>query len=156
MGRRRARAIAAPRSSPRPNDAARRDAGQLALAAILGRQLVAIGAGRAAGNVALMVACVPGGGEPGAVINHRAFDRKGAVVVVGYDQEKRLAVGHERLKPFLWISSNSASSTRPRCLCRYRALAQHAPTRGGHRPAPLTKYTTTELSSTRRLPLLHA
>ena len=82
---------------PRPHDAARRHAGQLVRAAILGRQRVAIGAGRAAHDAALLVAGIGGGFVPGPVVGHRAFDGEHAAVVVGDDEVERLGgigVGH--------------------------------------------------------------
>jgi hypothetical protein len=69
-----------------PHDAAGRNAGELALAAIRGRQRAAIGSGRAAGDAALMIAGFTSGVLPVPVVGHRAFDREHAAVVISYDQ----------------------------------------------------------------------
>jgi hypothetical protein len=54
-------------------------------APILGGQIVAIGAGRAAHDAALLVAGKGGGFLPGPVVGHRTFDREHAAVVIGDD-----------------------------------------------------------------------
>ena len=69
-------------------------------AAILGRQRVAIGAGRAAHDATLMVAGIAGGFVPGPVVGHRAFDGEHAAVVVGDDEVEWLGgigLGHGRI-----------------------------------------------------------
>ena len=71
----------------------------LCFTAILGCQRVAVGTGRAAGDLALMAAGLAGGCLPRPVVGHRAFDGEHAAVVVGDDEVERLAVrvvsGHE-------------------------------------------------------------
>ena len=49
---------------------------------MLGRQRVAIGAGRAADDAALLIARKGGGFVPGLVVGHRAFDGEKAAVGV--------------------------------------------------------------------------
>ena len=60
-------------------------------ATILGRQLVAIHAGRAAHDAVLVVAGVAGGLVPWPVVSHWTFDGEHAAVVVGDDEEEWLA-----------------------------------------------------------------
>jgi|SRR5271166_345682 len=76
---------------PRPDDAARRHAGHLVRAAILVCQHIAIGAGRAAHDAALLVAGVERGLFPWPVVGHRAFDGEHTSVVVGDDEVEWLA-----------------------------------------------------------------
>src|SRR5271166_590835 len=104
------------RSWPRPDNAAWRNAGDLVSATILGRQLVAIGAGRAAYDAALMVTGEVGGLFPGPVVGHRAFDGKYAAVMVGDDEVERL-VGHFSVvlnMPFMMFSATGFAEPKNR------------------------------------------
>jgi len=71
------------------DNAARRDAGQLALTVELCGDRVTIPPAGAANNLALLVARLAGGGLPGSVVGHWAFDRENSPILVNDDQEER-------------------------------------------------------------------
>src|SRR5271155_1776869 len=60
------------------HDASRRNPGQFVGFLVLGGERVAIRAGRTTNNVPLAVPGATGGGLPGLVVGHWAFDRKEA------------------------------------------------------------------------------
>ena len=78
------------RSWWRPYNAAGRDTGEPVFTAILGCQLVAVRAGRAASDLALTAAGLSSGRLPRPVVGHRACDSEHTAIVVGDNEVERL------------------------------------------------------------------
>src|ERR1700749_4677508 len=86
------------RSARRSDNAARGNAGQLALAMELCGDRITIRPSGAANNLTLLVECLAGGGLPGPVVGHWAFEGEHPPTLVDKDQEKRprgLVIGHQ-------------------------------------------------------------
>ncbi len=86
-------------SGRRSYNGAGRDASKPVFAAIFGCQRIAVGAGRAASDLAVTAAGLASGRLPRPVVRHWAFDGEHTAIVVGDDEVERLAVrvvsGHE-------------------------------------------------------------
>ena len=76
------------RSAHRSDDTTGGDAGQLALAIELRGDRITIRPTGAANNLTLLVACLAGGGLPGSVVGHWAFDGEDTPILVDDDQKE--------------------------------------------------------------------
>jgi hypothetical protein len=76
-----------------------RHSGEFVRAAILGHQLIPIGAGRATGDTPIMmIAGKPDGSMPRPLLGHWPLDRKYAAVEIGDNEEVRgLSASHRPL-----------------------------------------------------------
>jgi hypothetical protein len=71
------------------HNAAGRHSGEFVRAAILGHQLIPIGAGRATGDTPLVtIAGKPDGSMPRPIVGHWTLDRKYSAVEIGDDEEE--------------------------------------------------------------------
>jgi len=88
------------RSSAWPQDASWRNASEFVGALVFSGERITVQAGRAAHDVPLIVAGMPGSLVPWPDIGHRAFDGEEAPVMVDDNQEERLGqlrVGHQAI-----------------------------------------------------------
>jgi hypothetical protein len=96
----------------RPQDAPRRNAGKFFGALKFRGQSVSIRAGRAAHDASLeLVASMPSGILPDPIIDHRPFDRKEPLIVVGDDEEERCGLfGHGRPRAFFQAATKPGAT----------------------------------------------
>jgi hypothetical protein len=96
----------------RPHDAPRRNAGKFLGTLEFDRECVSIWAGGATHDLPVkLVASVASGILPGPIINHRPFNGKEPLIVVGDDKKERCGLFAQRPRAFFQAAAKPGATT---------------------------------------------